>query len=247
MRLLDLLERSVERVFQGPVNLVFRQEIQPAEIERELERAMLDGSRRGSGVRIMPNVYAVRLHPDDYATVQPFVTSLTRRLETWLQERADAHDGTLLDRLRITVESSEAARRRRVTIDARITDITGPASMPRRMDVPAADRTQAFRVASPRSAVQASLRRLDGGGHGAIPLPFGDATIGRSRDADIHLDAPDVSRRHLRLTWDGHELRVTDLGSTNGTRINGERIERGVARHGDEIQIGSQLLRLVVE
>ncbi len=243
MKLLDFLERSVERVIQGPVDSIFRQDIQPSEIERHLERAMLDNRRRASGANIMPNTYVVGLSPEDFSVVESYRVSLVRRLESWLATRADVHDGALLDRISITLEQDDRARRRRPIVSATITDIGAapgpPPAMPgRRRDQP----TELFRVAN--SAV--SLRLLTGPQSGtSFSLPEGTTILGRASDSDIRVDAPDVSRHHVRISRRGTRVDIADLGSTNGTRVNGERCTHATLRNGDEILVGAQALRFV--
>lgn len=247
MKLLDFLERSVERVIQGPVDSIFRQEIQPAEIEKRLERAMLDNRRRASGANIMPNAYLVGLSPEDYEAIEPYKGSLVRRLESWLTDRADQHDGTLFDRIQVEIEESERARRRRPIIEATITDIGASAmSNPRgRSGTPAPQQTQNYQVAGPSAAC--SLRLLTGPNAGStFTIPQGQSLLGRSTDADIRLDASDVSRSHLRIERYGQQVIITDLGSTNGTRVNGEPVQRATLRNGDEILVGTQALRFLI-
>jgi len=245
VKLLDFLERSVERVIQGPVDSIFRQEIQPAEIERRLERAMLDNRRRASGANIMPNAYTVVLSPDDFATIEPYRTSLVRRLESWLTEKAEANDGTLLDRMRVDIQESDRARRRRPIVTASITDI-GSSKMPARQRHagPSAQRTQTYQVMS--DGVTCSLRVLTGNQAGStFNIPSGQSTLGRSHDADIRIEANDVSRKHLRIERNGRHVQITDLGSTNGTRVNGEPTRQATLRNGDEILVGTQALRFI--
>jgi pSer/pThr/pTyr-binding forkhead associated (FHA) protein len=62
--------------------------------------------------------------------------------------------------------------------------------------------------------------------------------IGRSRSCDLVLRDDSVSRRHLMLTVDGDHVLVTDLGSTNGTLLNGRWITEAEARPGDVLQLG---------
>ena len=246
VKLLDFLERSVERVIQGPVDSIFRQEIQPAEIERHLERAMLDNRRRASGANIMPNSYLVELCPEDFATIEPYKTSLIRRLESWLSDKAEAHEGTLLDRIQVEIQESDAARRRRPAIAAAITDIgSGPAAPSRRRPQAApAQRTEAYQVVGSTGAY--SLRVLTGKQAGmTFTIPSGASTLGRSPEADIRVESNDVSRHHLRIERDGQRVRITDLDSTNGTRVNGEPVHHATLRNGDEILVGTQALRFI--
>lgn len=64
-------------------------------------------------------------------------------------------------------------------------------------------------------------------------------TMGRATRADFIVDAPLVSRVHCRLTADkSGQLVVEDLDSTNGTRLNGERVKRAIAKAGDELGVG---------
>ena len=69
-------------------------------------------------------------------------------------------------------------------------------------------------------------------------LPGSIKTIGRAPRADFVVDAALVSRLHCRLTAGATELEVVDLDSTNGTYVNGERVERATLRTGDRLGIG---------
>src|SRR5919198_1449204 len=62
--------------------------------------------------------------------------------------------------------------------------------------------------------------------------------VGRSRDCDVVLDDPNVSRRHAELRRQGDTWMVADLGSTNGVKVNGRRVEHAVLKAGDEITLG---------
>ncbi len=74
------------------------------------------------------------------------------------------------------------------------------------------------------------------------PLDKPNTTIGRSADNTIVLEDPQVSRHHARVEFDGETTRITDLGSSNGTLINGEKIEPNIPHElkaGDSIGLGS--------
>ena len=74
-------------------------------------------------------------------------------------------------------------------------------------------------------------------------LPGNMKTIGRAPRADFVVDAALVSRLHCRLTAGAGELEAVDLESTNGTYVNGERVERGTLKHGDRLRIGARRAR----
>lgn len=69
-------------------------------------------------------------------------------------------------------------------------------------------------------------------------LPGSIKTVGRATRADFIMDAPLVSRVHCRLTAGAAELEVLDLESTNGTFVNGERVERALLKSGDRLGVG---------
>jgi pSer/pThr/pTyr-binding forkhead associated (FHA) protein len=69
-------------------------------------------------------------------------------------------------------------------------------------------------------------------------LPGNIKTVGRAARADFIVDAPLVSRLHCRLTAGAAELEVVDLESTNGTFVNGERVERALLKRGDRLGVG---------
>jgi pSer/pThr/pTyr-binding forkhead associated (FHA) protein len=74
-------------------------------------------------------------------------------------------------------------------------------------------------------------------GHADIPLDRAVVVVGRHYWCDVRIASPRVSRRHCCLALDRDGVLVRDLGSTNGTRINGQRVKEGVLRPGDELAI----------
>lgn len=69
-------------------------------------------------------------------------------------------------------------------------------------------------------------------------LPRGSTTVGRHPESDIFLDDITVSRHHCRFIADDADLAVEDSGSTNGTYVNGSRVDREALQPGDEVLIG---------
>ena len=76
-------------------------------------------------------------------------------------------------------------------------------------------------------------------------LPGSIKTIGRATRADFIVDAPLVSRLHCRVTAGATELEVVDLESTNGTYVNGSRVDRATLRAGDRLGVGRVELTVV--
>jgi len=91
----------------------------------------------------------------------------------------------------------------------------------------------------------ASVRVLRGFFEGLeLPVDRDWAVIGRGRTADVMISDPTISRAHAAIGFDGEEFFVEDLGSTNGTAVNGKREQRMKLETGDEIRVGKLLLRV---
>jgi hypothetical protein len=74
---------------------------------------------------------------------------------------------------------------------------------------------------------------------------LGPVVVGRSPSSDIVVDEPYVSSTHARFTLQGPALVLEDLGSTNGTQVNGHNISQAVTlREGDEVQVGDTIMRV---
>jgi len=96
------------------------------------------------------------------------------------------------------------------------------------------------------------LREAEGGAMvGTVVLPGGErvrvlddpVTIGRLPECEVPLNDQNVSRRHAEVRKEGDEFVVVDLGSTNGTKVNGTRVQQQRLSDGDEITVGSSTLR----
>ncbi|NUP04720.1 MAG: DUF4388 domain-containing protein [Polyangiaceae bacterium] len=95
---------------------------------------------------------------------------------------------------------------------------------------------------------QLALRFISGKYQGG-EFPLGEnkeIIIGRSSDLDMVLVEDMVSRRHARIACSDQEITIEDLGSTNGTFVNGEKIKRAMLKEGDRVLIGTSILKVVV-
>jgi hypothetical protein len=89
--------------------------------------------------------------------------------------------------------------------------------------------------------VSASITMDDGSGR-SFQLTDGTHVIGRGQDSAFRLPDTGVSRRHFEISWDGHQATLTDLGSTNGTTVNGNPVQSCPLNDGDVVQVGHSRL-----
>ena len=85
------------------------------------------------------------------------------------------------------------------------------------------------------------------GSRKTFPLSSSVTVIGRRRDCDLCIPLMSVSRRHCQLNQDGGALKIRDLGSRNGTYLNGKRIDETVIQAGDSIEIGTLAFVLQID
>ena len=83
-----------------------------------------------------------------------------------------------------------------------------------------------------------------GSGEFFLDAPGESLIVGRTADCQIRIADQQLSRRHFRLAWNETVCQLTDLGSTNGTWINGQRIQEAILREGDEIAAGDSAFRI---
>ncbi len=243
MNILDRFEQSVERLFEGSIGRIFRSPIQPAEIGRKLERAMSDGRKVSVDATIVPNDYRVALNPDDFVQFAEYIAALCRHMEGWITELASERGFTLIDRARVQIIGDTAAPRRSIKVTAAIADRPDI----RRDDQEAVQRTEVYRVLRSTTGIPPLRLKFASGSDLGKELIVRKAvtTIGRSVDNDMILEAGEVSRHHARLDHAAGGFRLTDLGSTNGTKVNGKAIGVSPVVPGDEIAFGTLRLSVV--
>jgi hypothetical protein len=247
VKLLEKFEQSIERLMEGTTGSLFNQSIQPAEIGKKLERAMLSQQRASMGTSIVPNIFVVGLNPKDYAQFAEYSGGLSRQMEAWLAQVATQRNLSVVDRIRVSIKEDASAKRRNPLVVASISDSRAqPAPSSRERTTPPAQATSVYRVAPAANRTSASLRSLDGPNRGrTFIVPPGTTSIGRAAENDIVLDSPDVSRRHARIECGPDSIRVFDLNSTNGTRVNDEPIRVADVDNRDVIAFGGQ--RMTIE
>jgi hypothetical protein len=252
MSVLRTLESKIAGLVEGTFNRAFRSEVRPVEIARKLAREMEEHRSQTLSRTYVPNEYRVFLSPRDRERFAGYETALADELAGYLLEHARRERFTLPARPVIEFETDDRLGLGEFGIQTGIVEVGGPEEEPEPAEP--SGRTMVYsnagRLAEPleeraKARAETALLLLDGR---RLVVGPGGATLGRSRHCDIVLSDPNVSRQHAEIRARGGSWVVTDLGSTNGSRINGRPVEGSeVVRPGDEIELGSTVLKFELE
>src|SRR5215213_4895396 len=229
MSVLRNLESKLAGLVEGTFSRAFKSEVRPVEIARKLAREMEQHKVASLSRTYAPNEYVVWLSPQDRGQFEGYEGELRRELSGYLLEHARRERIALLTRPQISFETDDALRLGEFGIQARLVRSAeeDKAEAPSQGDhghtmvYSTSDRlSEPLREPDPRR--RTARLRIDGRSE---LLGSGGATLGRSREADIVLDDANVSRKHAEVRPSGGSWIVRDLGSTNGVKVNGRRIQ----------------------
>jgi FhaA, N-terminal domain/FHA domain len=252
---LTAIERFFERLFERPSARLFRTRMQPVQLQRRIERAMEAERLAASDRTLVPNRFIVRLNPIDLEGFADMEHSLAAELADAALIFARAHHYTLVDRPQVDLLGDQSVERSDIRVDARFADpIAGRAATPPEGDHGGStgdalgDPTHTLVFQVPRPAVPAARLRVHEatGGIRMVEIWTG-LTIGRATDNDLVLRDERVSRHHGRIGGRRGTLLYTDLGSTNGSDVNGVRVTDVVLGAGDRIRVGGSVLEVEVD
>lgn len=232
----DRVGRAVEGVFAG----VFRSPVQPAELARACGREMDKQRRLGVGKVYAPTMYSVLLSPDDADQLGGFTSTLSGELETYLvgYAREKGYDLATHPRVRFLVDEDLKLGRFDVIGELMSADEIAaefgekqPAEKPEAEPAP----RELHDWAADEPVATVTIKSIE---HD-IALMGDRMIVGRLKKCDICLPDANASREHAVLEREGDGWRIADLGSTNGTMLNGELLTQPTRlRDGDLIGIG---------
>jgi hypothetical protein len=269
MSVLRTIENKIEGLFEGVFGRAFRTHVQPVELARKLAKEMDGQRSVSVSRVYVPNEYTVYLSTADRQQFASYEGSLVGELQEYLTEHARREAYALLTppRVRFAIDDDLAVGEfgiatrvaqpedgvpslpapatptppRSVSIEAT------PAPVPPASPVPDAmpSGTMVYRPQAadlpesiPDPEPEQELVTLTLGGR-AHPITSRGLVIGRSRECDLRVSDGNASRRHAEVVQEGSSYVVVDLGSTNGTELNGRRITREKLTDGDRITIGA--------
>jgi hypothetical protein len=213
--------------------------------EAEAHKAILAGGRT-----LVPNRYVIDLSPYDHSRLAPYAAALAQELAQSQAEFIGEQGWTVYGDVIVEIERGEGLDTGMFRVTAEV--YTGGDVAPQAYEAPAPyqqyDQGAGYPgPGGPMTGGPARNVRLVSGDGRSYPLSIGSTVIGRGDQANMRLPDVGISRRHARLDFDGAQVVLTDLGSTNGTMVNGQRVSAVALNPGDMIQLGTTTLTFRVD
>jgi len=207
--ILDSFEKGLERVVNGAFAKAFKSGLQPLEVTAALRRELDTKAAVVARDRILaPNRFTVRLSPNDFERMTNLGPALIDEFTQLVQRHATAQNYAFAGGISIKLERDPSVTEGTVGIDSE--NVKGEVAWNPVLDI----------------------------GGKRYPLTKSRTVIGRGSDADITIDDSGASRQHVEILWDGKRGQVNDLGSTNGSKLNGQPITKAPLPADSVIEIG---------
>jgi len=242
MSVLRNLESKLADLVEGTFGRVFRSEVRPVELARKLAKEMDEHRTESVSRTYVPNEYLVYLSPKDRERYEGVEHEVIDELAGYLLEHARRERLALISRPQIEFRTDDALTLGEFGIQAR----TVRAAAGGQAQQADHGHTMVYST-SDRLNEQLAEDRVARSGRGIVlfqgkrfVVGTTGATLGRSRECDVVLDDANVSRKHAEIRPGPQGWTIADLGSTNGTRVNGREV-RGAQpiNDGDRFELGT--------
>jgi len=208
-------EQRLERMVEGVFAKTFRSGLEPVELGRRLTREMDMERIVGVNGRVAPNQFKISLGADDCRRFDSVAEALTRELAEAVREHARDENYSFMGPVQVELEEDPGLGKGEFLVTSAM-------------------------VEAPGGAAVGSLALADGR---RVTVGEDPVSIGRLPECDVVLSDPNASRRHAEVRRRGNEFIVVDLGSTNGTKVNGGGIRERRLADGDDITVGGTHIR----
>jgi hypothetical protein len=212
---LQQVERRLERLVEGVFSKAFRGGLQPVELARRVVREMEGGRTVSTRGTVAPNHAVITISEADAERFESFADALILELEDAMREHARDRNYRFIGPVKVELFQDPDFSKSEHTVVVEVRQ--GPGGMP-----------------------AAALVLGDGS---RIAIGEDPVTIGRSPECTVKLSDSTVSRRHAEIVRDGDAWVLRDVGSSNGTNVNGAAIGEHVLADGDEVKVGAVSLR----
>ena len=264
MGVLQEFERRLEGAVEGFFARAFRSGIQPVELAKAIQRYAQDRQTVTAEGVVVPNVYRVSVSGRDHERLSGFGASLPHELAEVVVRTAAERNWSLRGPAKVRIEVDDELRLGRYRLKGRIEDVSSAGAEPRAhaaasvrnlgppraaADVAAPprerfDHTQV--VSSPSTSAPQLVLRKGGADPGrAMPLTGNRVVVGRQQTCHFVIDDTTVSREHAAFVKRGVTWWVVDLGSTNGTLVNGVQAAEQPVTFGDRVELGEAVVEFV--
>ena len=207
--LLDSFEKGLERTVNGAFAKTFKSGLQPVEITSALRRELDTRAAVVSRDRILvPNKFTVHLNRVDYDRMTGLGQTLIDELTGLVQQHAAAQHYSFAGGISITLAEDPMLSQGMIEIQS--VNVKG-------------------------TVAWTPVLEINGTRH---PITHSRTIVGRGSDATITVDDTGISRKHVEILWDGSKAEVNDLGSTNGSLLNGNKVDRAPLPPDSVIDIG---------
>jgi hypothetical protein len=241
---LERWERKLEGAVEGVFARALPSELQPAEVNSAVEREMDDKAAIvARGRTLVPNDFVVEVSPADWERLEVYTESLGQELAQMAREHASGQGYSFVGPVRIRFESVPDLGKGRFRIRSGV--IRGHTIEAGEVRQPMSDlpREQGMRFpGNPRLVVAGSGpgSGLETGSTYELMTPV--TLLGRGTDCDLRLVDTGVSRHHAQIRVENGQVVLVDLGSTNGTLVNGQRAGQVALADGVNVTLGRTTL-----
>ena len=243
MGVLQRFEHRLEGMVEGAFARAFKSELQPVEVASAVQREMDDRAAIvAQGRTLVPNDFVVELADSDYERLAVYADSLGIELATLAREYAREQGYSFVGPVQMRFEGVPDLTTGTFRIRSGV--IRGTTVEDGEIRRPASDlpRPPGNFSGKPRLLVSSPDRGPDGSTQRTFDLTAPITILGRGTDCDLRLVDPGVSRHHAELRVEDGEVVLVDLGSTNGTFVNGQPIRRVTLADGTQVTLGRTTL-----
>jgi FhaA, N-terminal domain/FHA domain len=239
---LQRFERRLEGMVEGAFARAFKSELQPVEVASAVQREMDDRAAIvAQGRTLVPNDFVVEVAESDHARLDVYAESLGVELANLARDYAKEQGYSFVGPVRMRFEGVPDLTTGTFRIRSGV--IRGSTVEGGEVRQPASDlpRSQggAF-PGRPRLIVAGAGAGVDGQRTYELQTPM--TLLGRGTDCDLRLVDPGVSRHHAELRVEDGQVVLVDLGSTNGTFVNGQPVRRVALTDGTHVTLGRTTL-----
>ncbi len=238
MSLLKDFENRIESALEGFFARRFKSGVHPVEVAKRLAREMDANRTIGVANVYAPTEFVVLLSKRDYDRIKPYEPAFVRELADFLVAHASKEHYALLQRPDIKLTAKAGLTLGQLKVESALAAEPEP-SVGGGTQVIAPEMVEELKRQISATKPPAAPRLEMESGGGPFEIAAERVMIGRLAASDLTLADSNVSRRHAEIVRTAEGYEIVDLGSTNGTLVNDEPVDRRVLADGDRITLGT--------